>query len=200
MLPPLLPVVHMPDGGPCIPFVDGHLYLGLAVEQDGVRRSVTDDELLTWDRPFTRLCDHAILRLRGRLSTAELRAVDTLPGLLCLHTHDGLATSRMLCLADLLPSWPLEGVLVAATDEDELLVLPLEGLTALTGLPSILRALTVAPRPVSDQLFWCDTDGEWHHVPVVYRTDGVDIDPDLPLMRALERAAIVDLVGVAAEA
>lgn len=204
MLPSLIPLLVPPGAGPSVPFIDGHLYLGLAVQNLVDLRFVTEDELLAWDHPFVRLCDHAVLGLRGRTDKHHLVPVEGVPGLLQVSTDDGLAASRMLCLEDLVRPWPLEGVMVACPASDQLLVVPLEGVSCIPALRALLRVLAdwrVTTDALSDQLFWSPDGAGWVHVPVRHRSDGgADLLPAPGLVAAMERAVALDLVHESAEA
>jgi len=177
--------------------------VGLSVADGDALRGVTESELLDWDHAFHHLCDHALLHLRGRMRSHELSPIDTLPGIWQVRSTDGLAASRLLCLSDVLRPWPLEGAVVCCPGPDQLLIVPLEGLVCLPALQALLRRVARArfeEGTLSDQLFWCDEAGRWHHLPVFHGPDGVDMDPPRALLSALERAAAIDLVGMAAEA
>ena len=202
MLPPLLPTLLRPGQGPSVPFIDGHLHLGLTLEVQDGSREITEDELLAWDEDFIDLAEHAIMRLRGLIRSNELKPLDTLPGVWQVRTQDGLAASRMVCLSDVMRPWPLEGAVVCCPGPDQLLVVPLEGIACLPALQSLLRRAARArfERDVlSHQLFWCDDEGAWHHLRVLHTADGVDLDAPPQLIAALERVAAVDLAPVAAE-
>lgn len=201
VLPTLVPMLTPPSDHPSVPFIDGHLHLGLAVGPDG--RCVTEEELLTWDRPFERLCDRAVLDLRGRTAHKDIEKVQDVPGLYRFESEDGLAAARMLCMDALLTSWPLEGVIVACPDPNRLVLVPMEGVASVSAIRATLRLLSEwrAERdPLSDQLFWCDRDRNWHHLPVHHRPHGgADLMPVRGLSEALDRAIAVG-IGVPGEA
>lgn len=199
-----VPTLVAPHHQPSMPFVHGHLHIGLAWADDPDCTPIRPPDMRHLTRPFVDTCHRAVWSLRGRTTSEDLEPVDTCHGLWAVRSRDGLAASRMMCIQDLIRPWPLEGVVVTCPDPDQLLIVPLEGLGALSAVQGLLRAARLActdPQgPLSDQLFWCDDQGRWRHVPVSHDGGRVDLGEQPAFYAALERLTAVELVLVAAEA
>lgn len=185
------------------PFVEGHLYLAVAIDIDGTLNLVTDDDLedlgLTPDEAF----DVAWAELRQATSAAELHEVDTLPEIQVVVAQDGLASSRMASIGDLMSPMPLGGVVVAVPEPDRMLVAPMENAGSIDGLQSLASALghleSTRTGLLSDQLFWFD-GSEWHVVPVEHGDEDITVNPPEAFVQMMSRLASVDWVQVAGEA
>ncbi|MEM6930452.1 MAG: hypothetical protein AAF602_26180 [Myxococcota bacterium] len=185
------------------PFIPGHLYVAVAIEIDGTLSLVTDDDLddlgLTLDEAF----DVAWTALRQGSPAADLREVDTLPDLKVYDARDGLASSRMAVLPQILDPMPLGGVVVAVPEPDEFLCAPMESAASIDGLQSLASALghfeSTRDGLLSDQLFWYD-GVEWHVIPVDHGSEDITVNPPEAFVRMMSRLASVDWVQVAGEA
>lgn len=189
--------------GAGIPLVPDQLGITLVLAGPHGPRALEDDELLSWDRPYVELVHHAMWNLR-RGNGATLVPLDTLPGLWSVSCGDGIAASHLLHLEDLLRPWPLEGVVAACPRQDQLLLVPLDGLHALPAIQALLRVVSDTDPDsedwLSDQLFWSAEGRGWDHLPVEHGVERVDLDPSPAFVAALERMMAVDMVAQAAEA
>lgn len=203
-VPRLFPLLGPPSEGPGLPLVPDQMNVVLCIEEAGGFRPVTDDELLGWDQPFAELVNGAIWKLRRDSHDGQLLTVDTVPGMRLCSATDGLNAARLLCLSDLVRPWPLEGVIVACPRQDQLMLVPLDGLAALPALRVLMSAAqdshNHAEHGLSDQLFWSEDGTVWEHVSVVYGEHRIDMDPGPRFMAALERLTAVHLAPIAAEA
>jgi hypothetical protein len=177
------------------------LDIGLALDGPSGPEILDLDEVLAWDLPYAELVQHAVWNLRRLTGPDALIPVDTVPGLWRYAVPDGLASSRVLCLADLLRPWPLEGAVVACPTRDQLLVVPLDGLAALQALHVLVRAnARQEGARLSDRVFWVDDDGRWTSLRVRQEGQRLDVEPHPSFVAALERLMAVSLVRVAGEA
>lgn len=199
----LVPLLVRPDVTPSIPLVAGHLHLALGTFDGHSVRAITPDHLMAWGEPFTALLGRGAWNLRARTDTRLLEPLDALEGLWQIDAADGVAASRMICLADALCPLPAEGVVIACPRPDQLLVVPLDGVAALPALQALLRVVAEASHAsehLSDQLFWSLDGTTWEVLPVHHGEQGVDMDPSGCFLAALERMIAVDLVPAPAEA
>ncbi|MFK7929364.1 MAG: hypothetical protein AB8H79_14310 [Myxococcota bacterium] len=193
-----VPVLVSPDHYPSMPFVHGHLHVALADAEDPACEPLDDTQAAALPRSFIDTCHRSIWGFRGRCSPLELESEER-RGLWTIRSADGVAASRILCIQDLIRPWPLEGVLIACDDANTLLIAPLEGLSAIAAVRSLLHRPRVK-QGLSDQLFWADDNGRWRHVSVVHTDHGAEIGDEPSFLAALERLTAVELVAVAAEA
>lgn len=199
----LVPLLVRPDTAPSLPLVPGHLHIALGTSDGRRVRPVPVEDLAAWGEPFAELLGRSAWNLRARSDDRLLEPLDALEGLWQVNAADGVAASRMLCLADILWPMPAEGVVVACPRPDQLLVVPLDGVAAVPALQALLRIAAEASHAsdtLSDQLFWSLDGQDWEVLPVRHRTDGVDLDPSGRFLAALERMIAVDLVPEPAEA
>lgn len=183
--------------------VRGHLYLSVAQEIDGTYMSLTPADLAASGLDVDEMFDLGMSMMRQTTSRADLRPVDTLPGLMFLLSQDGLAASRMALLPELLGSSALGGVVVAVPSPDQLLCVPLRSARALDALQVLASALGHAlealESPLSDQLFWYD-GVRWLPLTVIHGDDEVTVMPPAGFVRTMNRLASMDLVRVTGEA
>lgn len=203
MTPPLRIVVTPTPTDLSRELVRGHLYLTVSQEMDGTYMPVTTADLPELGLDIDEVFAVGMSLLRQSTSRADLRPVDTLPGLMLMLSQDGLAASRMLLLPELLGSAALGGVVVAVPSPDQLLCVPLQSARALDALQILASALGHAldslERPLSDQLFWFD-GLRWLPLTVIHGHDEVTVMPPAGFVRTMNRLASIDLVTVAGEA
>lgn len=183
--------------------VPGHLWVTVGIEQNGTTNPISGQEA---DK--TGLDDDALFRLamsnlRQSTARADLRPVDTLPGLYFQLAADGLAASRIAIVPELLGREALGGFVVAVPSQSQLLCVPLKSarsLDALQILASALgHALTTSDEVLSDQLYWYD-GSKWTPITVVHSREEVTVLPPPSFVRTMNRLAAMDLVRVAGEA
>ncbi|MEQ1500745.1 MAG: hypothetical protein ABMB14_00875 [Myxococcota bacterium] len=183
--------------------VRGHLYLSVATERDGGLAPLTALEVEASGLPPDDLFGLAMSALRRTTSKADLRPVDTLPGLQFLVAGDGLAASRMVILPELLGPVALGGAVVAVPAPDQLLCVPLSSARALDTLQVLAsalgHALDATDHPLSDQLFWYD-GARWVPLAVIHGDEEVTVLPTPGFVRTMNRLAAIDLVTVTGEA
>lgn len=183
--------------------VRGHLHLAVAQEVDGSYVMLTAADLVATGLDADETYELALSMLRQTTSRADVRPVDTLPGLMLVLSQDGLAASRMALLPELLGKAALGGVVVAVPSPDQLLCVPLESARALDALQVMASALAHAldslENPLSDQLFWYD-GLRWIPLTVIHGEDEVTVMPPPGFVRTMNRLASMDLVRVAGEA
>ena len=193
----------VPPGTPMSrPLVAGHLHVGLDwVDGDEVLplRSHQLHRLgLTEDQAF----ELAAEWLEAAAGSDELRAVDTVDGMWFLSSADGSASVRIGRLTEQLE--PLGGLLAAVPSRNQLLVVPVDSMTAVDALRVMASAVGTAfdhaSEPVSDQLFWHDGD-DWHLVEL-HRDLGGDVTvlPPAAFFERVRQVASMDLVRVVGEA
>ncbi|MEN0065123.1 MAG: hypothetical protein AAGA48_23470 [Myxococcota bacterium] len=185
------------------PFIEGHLYLAVAADVDGTLSLVTEDDLEDLDLTLDEAFDVAWAGLREVAHPGELREVDTLPELRYLDAADGLASSRMMVLPELMEPLPFGGVIVAVPEPDQLLCAPMESAASIDGLQSLASALghfeSTKEGLLSDQLFWFDGQ-QWHPIPVEHGDEDITVHPPDAFVQMMSRLASVDWVQVAGEA
>jgi hypothetical protein len=184
--------------------VRGHLYVSVAAPgEDGRCVPLTDAEIALSPLSRGELMDLAMSDLRRTATRADLRPVDTLPGLYFYVARDGLAASRMALLEDLIDTSGLGGAVVAVPTPDQLLCVPLDSAHALDTLQVLAsalgHALEVSDDPLSDQLFWFDGT-RWIPLAVIHGEEEVTVLPTPAFVRTMNRLAAMDLVRVAGEA
>lgn len=199
--PRLLPALIRPGRGPEIPWVADRLHLTLVAEDGpiGTGTPVSEGDLLTWDEPFMDLVHQAIWNLRGQTREDQLQPVAGVPGLFKVHTPDGLAASRLLCLGDLLRPWPFQGAVVGCPTPDQLWVVPLEGLRALPAMRAQLyatwRDAHRSAHRLSDQLYWI-RDGHCTLLPVQNGPGGVSVRPPADFTDAIHQLTMLGLAPI----
>jgi hypothetical protein len=184
--------------------VRGHLHVSVAVPDDeGNHVPLTEAEIALSPLSREEIFDLAMSDLRRTASRADLRAVDTLPGLYLYVARDGLAASRMALLEDLIDTTGLGGAVVAVPTPEQLLCVPLDSAHALDTLQVLASALGHALEnsedPLSDQLFWFD-GARWIPLVVIHGEEEVTVLPTPAFVRTMNRLAAMDLVRVAGEA
>ncbi len=178
-----------------VEWIPGWLKLGLVWEGPRGVRSATEP-------PEAGLMATALTNLRQQSSSDRFYSSKSLPGLRMYLGGDGHAAARALLLKELLQPWPVGGVLAMMPSADQLLVMPMDTLSAVSQMPFLAHsgrtAWSVAHQPVSDQLFWFDGEG-WAHVPVEAREDSMEVNPPPEFLLALRRLAALSLYTVLPE-
>lgn len=188
------------------PLVEGHLHEGVASDGDGGLIPVTCADLSATGRFPAReeeLLDAVTGLVRRTTAPADLRPVDTLPGLFVLVAGDGLAASRMRMLPELFTRLPLGGLVVAVPGPDQLLCVPMHSAGSIDALQILASALghaaTHRDYVLSDQLFWYDGE-RWVLVPVQHSDEDITVLPPPAFVATVNRLAAMDLVQLAGEA
>ncbi|MEZ4237865.1 MAG: hypothetical protein R3F59_17295 [Myxococcota bacterium] len=184
--------------------VRGHLYTTVAArDAEGDYAPITEAEIGLSPLSRDELFELALSDLRRSAMRADLRAVDTLPGLYLYVARDGLAASRMALLEDLIDTSGLGGAVVAVPSPEQLLCVPLDSAHALDTLQVLAsalgHALDTVDEPLSDQLFWFDGT-KWIPLAVIHGEEEVTVLPTPAFVRTMNRLAAMDLVRVAGEA
>mgnify|MGYP000899001683 CR=1 FL=1 len=128
------------------------------------RRYLLRGEVEALGQPTTTLAATALANLRARTPDDAVQALrgdseGLSYGLAC---DDGLDSSRLLIIADLLPDWARQGLVVAVPARDFLVAAPFcrQGLPALRGLAQVAHdGARTMPQPVSGDLFWVARSG-----------------------------------------
>lgn len=188
------------------PLVEGHLHECVAWDSDGEVTPVTRADLSATGRFPAReedLLEAVSGLVRRTTAPADLRPVDTLPGLFVLVSGDGLPASRMRVLPELFARPPLGGLVVAVPGPDQLLCVPMLSAGSIDALQILASALGHAATHrdfvLSDQLFWYDGD-LWVPVPVQHGEEDITVLPPPAFVAAVNRLAAMDLVQLAGEA
>jgi hypothetical protein len=184
--------------------VRGHLYVSVAApDTEGTYVPLTEAEIALSRLSRDEIFDLAMSDLRRTAARADLRPVDTLPGLYFYVARDGLAASRMALLEDLIDTTGLGGAVVAVPTPEQLLCVPLDSAHALDTLQVLAsalgHALDASDEALSDQLFWFDGK-RWIPLAVIHGEDEVTVLPTPAFVRTMNRLAAMDLVRVAGEA
>ena len=187
----------------CRELVHKQLYVSVAASEGGALRPLTQAQLDRSTLSAESLFDLAMSDLRRTTVRAELRPVDTLPGLYFYVADDQLAASRMPLIPEIVDMTGIGGVVVAVPSPDQLLCVPLDSahsLDTLQVLTSALgHALDTVSETLSDQLFWYD-GARWVPLAVIHGDEEVTVLPTPGFVRTMNRLAAMDLVRVAGEA
>lgn len=199
----LLPRIQLPQTGVGIPWIPGYLDLGLAVSTVGGFSTVSEKDIIRWGSPLRVLLTQAINNLRQKTSTSGWQPVLRVDGLYVFTASDGLSASRMLNLHDFIHPWPTEGVLVAVPTVNQLVAVPLTRTENLDAVRTLLNAseaaLWASSMPLSPHLFWYD-GFQWIPMPVIDTPTGIEIDPPVVFLDALDRLSSVAFSGAVGEA
>ena len=192
-----------PNETPSVPFIDGQLHIGLQVDDGAVVRPVTESDLLEWRTSVEALLPEALQALANDTDWREWQVVHTVPGMELYLAGDGLSSSRMLVLDNLVYAWPLGGIVIAIPSADQLMAVRLDSIDDLDALNVMVTAAFYAhgqaEKGLTDQVFW--NDGErWRHLRVVHGSTLVEIDPPAAFVEAVGRLAAMDMVATAGEA
>ena len=194
---PILETQHGPLSQAIVP---GCLYLGVFWQGPQGPQKVTASALEEWNLPIATVIEIAKWNLRRKTPASGWTEVDTIGGLHTYFAKDGNASSRALCLEDLIRPWPFEGVLVSCPTRDQLYVLPLNYLEVLQAIRIMVLAGNVSRLegsiPLSNQLFWYDGT-TWEQIQIRYREEQVEIQPSSRFMDALERITAVNMMTAA---
>jgi hypothetical protein len=203
MIPPLRILITSSAHEVSRELVPGHLWLTVGIERNGTVTPLTAHEVDKLGLDDNALFNAAMSKLRQATARADLRPVDTLPGLFFQVAPDGLAASRMVLLPDLLRVEAFGGLVVAIPSQDQLLCVPLRSARALDALQVLASALGHAMASsddvLSDQLYWYD-GARWIPISVVHGSEEVTVLPPPNFVRTMNRLAAMDLVLVAGEA
>ncbi len=184
------------------PWIENHLYLAVAFETDDHFMLVTPSDLTALGLTADQAWEQAWNTLERTTAPSDLRPTDTDPDVWYLVSGDGLASSRLPLLPKLVESMPLGGLMVAVAAHHQLLIVPIDSVSALDALHVLASTLSSAidsdEAPLSDQLFWYDGT-RWIPVPVEHGDDIVVLPPD-GFAETMSRVAAMDLVSVAGEA
>lgn len=200
---PLRPILCGPDVEPSIPLVEGHLHIALTVDDGVGLRKVTRQDLAAWNATLEDLYRVALQRLGQESDAYAWMGVDTVPGMALYQAEDGLSSSRMLILDQLVDDWPIAGVVVAVPGRDQLIAVPLTEIGDIDALNVMVTAAGMAfedgDAPLTNQAFW--TDGEtWELVRVEHEQDNVRVYLPERARAAIRRLAAMGLVACAGEA
>jgi hypothetical protein len=199
----ILPRLVSPTEQPSVPFIDGQLHIGLLVDDGVVVRPVTENDLLIWRTSIEALMPKAIEALGSNTDWRDWQAVHTVPGMELYLAGDGLSSSRMLIMEQLVHAWPFGGVVVAVPSADQLMAVRLDSVSDLDALNVMVTAAHYASiqseNGLSDQVFWHDGE-RWHHLDVVHNLRSVEIDPPAAFMDAIGHLAAMGMVMAAGEA
>jgi hypothetical protein len=203
MIPPLRILITSSAEEVSREMVPGHLWLTVGIERNGAAEPLTSAEVDKLGLDDDALFSIAMSKLRQTTARADLRPVDTLPGLYFQVAPDGLAASRMVLVPDLMGPEPYGGLVVAVPSQDQLLCVPLRSARALDALQVLAsalgHALNAAHEVLSDQLYWYDGK-RWIPITVVHGSEEVTVLPPPAFVRTMNRLAAMDLVQVAGEA
>ena len=199
----LMPIIEPNQTGLSAELIPDQLYVAVGwISHEGITR-VTQSHLQTWDTQFHVVLEISQWNLRRKTPAQGWTDIVTVEGLSAYVAKEGLSSSRVLCLQDLVRPWPFEGVLVAMPTRDQLLVLPLDRLDVLQSMRIMVLAGDTArengTHPLSDQLFWFDGE-QWEWIQVRHVHNQIEIQPSSRFMDALERITAINLVPFAAEA
>ncbi len=187
----------------CRVLVQGQVYACVA-SGEGAEPSVASVEALEQAgfSPDDAL-DLALQNLREASSAADVRAVDTLPGLYFVKATDGLAASRLAVLPELMAPLPYGGLVAAVPDPGQLLCVPMDSARAIDALQALASAVghleATRDHLLSDQLFWYDGTG-WKPIPVHHGEEDITVLPPPEFLKMMSHVASMDLVSVAGEA
>ena len=199
----LMPIIERSQTGVCAELIPDQLYVAVGFKSHEGLTRVTQEHLQFWDTHFHVVLEISQWNLRRKTPANGWTDIVTVDGLSAYVAKDGLSSSRVLCLQDLVRPWPFEGVLIAMPTRDQLLVLPLDRLDVLQSMRIMVLAGDTArengTHPLSDQLFWFDGE-QWEWIQVSHLRNQIEIQPSGRFMDALERITAVNLVPVAAEA
>lgn len=204
MAPALRPVIVSHGTSLSMPLIPGFVHVALALEADRQTVEVDRDMLKLLGMSPAVAFDRALEWLRATAGPAEVKPVDTVPGMFYIDVNDGQAASRMAVLPELFDSAPLGGILAAVPSSEQLLCIPVHSVSAVDALRVMASAAGTAyehaTTPVCEQLFW--HDGKAWSVVHVERVENGDITvmPPAPFFARMRQVAAMDLVRVAGEA
>ena len=184
-------------------FVRNQLHLGVGIDEDDVIRPLEASELLEAGLSRDEVFQIAERNLREASSPSDIRGVDTLPGLKFVKSSDGLASSRLHILHELLDPLPYGGVIAAVPEPGQLLCVPLSSARAIDAMQALASAVghleATRDHLLSDQLYWHDGT-RWRPVPVHHGVEDITVLPPPDFLKRMSHVAAMDLVSIAGEA
>lgn len=196
----LMPILETQHGPLSQAIVPGCLYFGVFWQGPTGPQRVTARVLKQWDKTFASIIEIAKWNLRRKTPATGWTEIDTIGGLYTYFAKDGFASSRALCLEDLVRPWPFEGVLVSCPTRDQLYVLPMNYIEVLQAMRVMVLAGNVSriegAVPLSNQLYWYDGT-TWEQIQIVHRSEQIEIQPSTRFMDALERITAVNMMTAA---
>lgn len=195
-----MPILETQQGPLNQAIVPGCLYFGVYWQGPQGLQRVTSSALEQWNQSFGTIIEIAKWNLRRKTPASGWTEIDTIGGLHTYFAKDGLASSRALCLEDLIRPWPFEGVLVSCPTRDQFYVLPLNYSEVLQAMRIMVVAGNVSRQegavPLSNQLYWYDGT-RWEQIQITHREDQIEIQPSSRFMDALERITAVNMMTAA---
>ena len=174
----LMPILEPTQIGVSAELIPDQLYVAVGYSSHEGLTRVTQELLETWGTQFHVVLEISQWNLRRKTPAHGWTDIVTVDGLNAYVAKDGLSSSRVLCLQDLVRPWPFEGVLVAMPTRDQLLVLPLDRLDVLQSMRIMVLAGDTArengTHPLSDQLFWFDGE-QWEWVQISHLKNQIEI-------------------------
>jgi hypothetical protein len=171
-----------PSGdGPVLRRLAPGVLIGLVYDFPDSVASVSETQLADWRRPEAEVIDLAGANTLAEpppphdtLDTGDGATFETMLG------DSFYVASRVLGLAQVLPSKITNGALVGLPNRHALLWHPIEDLRvvrAMTAMAPLIQGLfRDGPGSISDQLYW-SRDGELIHLPITANRKGFDFSP-----------------------
>ena len=158
------------------------LFAGLALDLPGAAREVGADLIGRWSRPVTDVFALALANVRKEVQF-EREEVETDMGLLvCLYSPNEYASTHALWADALVADPPRHGLLVAAPNRHEILIVPIRGLKSATCLPFLYLSAggsfdAFPGKEISKSIFWRRSNGTLELVARESRHFHVTLEP-----------------------
>ena len=179
------------DDGPVLRRLTPGVLLGLVYDFPDSVASVSEEQLVGWDRPEAEVIDRARANTLAE-PPPKREAVKAGNGAMfeSMRGDSFYVASRVLGLADLLPAGTANGTLVGLPNRHALLWHPIEDLQAVRAMtamaPLIQRLFRDGPGSISNQLYWW-RGGQLVHLPIAPNRKGFDFSPPDEFVAMLNR-------------